>query len=562
MHTTRSGPPLPYAEDHTLATPIPASARGVRADGADGTDDRKRAARARIFTAGTPIGQHLRIERQVRVAPDRSWYLLNNHQPRWYTQKCWTCGNKHSPPTARACTYCHAPLGFRRFLMSSQHDDGTAGHQALAERRFVYPTVATPTAMYRYGEELLSIYPWQGENLLIGEPAPLPAPNLLSIGFQLCDALSFLHAHGVVLRRLTAGNVMIAPDGTARLFDLEVDRIEPGPLRRTDDPTRPPVRDLRELALILADWCAIDDDDFRRFLKRVQRGAWHTADALAAALSQYSHSRRPQATQPRAAAFTDVGLVRPLNEDDWAWRRLSARLEVYAVADGMGGHEAGDVASQLVTRTMVRTLERRLGSAEDPADRAVPTPSELEHAMQEAFQAANTAVWTLAGGRAEHMGTTMVAALVVRPLLGSGAPGEDPELTSSYALVANVGDSRAYRLRGESLSPLTEDHSMVAAMVAAGKITPAEARVHPKANVLINFLGMHQQVEADVFQVDLQRGDRLVLCTDGVWGEATDEGIGSALLAEPDPRRAVYRLLRVANDAGGRDNMTAILVDP
>ncbi len=349
---------------------------------------------------------------------------------------------------------------------------------------------------------------------------------------------------------------MIAPDGTARLFDLEVDRIEAGPLRRTDDPTRPPVRDLRELALILADWCAIDDDDFRRFLKKVQRGAWHTADALAAALSQYSHSRRPQATQPRASAFTDVGLVRPLNEDDWSWRRLSARLEIYAVADGMGGHEAGDVASQLVTRTMVRTLERRLGSAEDPPDRPVPTPAELEHALQEAFQAANTAVWTLAGGRAEHMGTTMVAALVIRP------PPSDGEPTPSYALVANVGDSRAYRLRNEALTALTEDHSMVAAMVAAGKITAAEARTHPKANVLINFLGMHQQVEADVFQVDLQRGDRLVLCTDGVWGEATDAGIAQALLSEADPRRAVYRLLRVANDAGGKDNMTAILVDP
>ena len=103
---------------------------------------------------------------------------------------------------------------------------------------------------------------------------------------------------------------------------------------------------------------------------------------------------------------------------------------------------------------------------------------------------------------------------------------------------------------------------MVAAMVAAGKITPAEALVHPKANVLINFLGINQSVETDIFQVELLPGDRLCLCSDGVWGEAKEAGILAALLSEPDARRSVYRLLRVANDAGGKDNMTAILIDP
>jgi protein phosphatase len=492
------------------------------------------------------------VERQVRVAPERTWYLVNNEEPSWYTRKCWECGNKHSPPTAQACTYCQAPLGVRRFLMAARTAEQGDAFLSLVERRLEYPTVAAPIALYRHGGQILSIYPWHGENLLLGEPAPLPAPLVLSIGFQLADALSFLHAQGVVLESLGAGNILLAPDGTARLFDLEVDRIAPAPLKAADDPLQPPARDLRELALALSHWCNIDDDDLRRFLKRVQRGAWSTADALGAAISQYSHARRPAALSPRAAAFSDVGLIRSLNEDDWTWRRLSRSVEVYAVADGMGGHEAGEVASQLATRTLVRTLERRLIASEDGVDAPTPPPAELAAALKDAFQAANTAVFTMAGGRAEHMGTTLVALMLVRPDHGSNKP---------YALVANVGDSRAYRLRAGELSLLTEDHSMVAAMVAAGKITAEEARNHPRANVLLNFLGMNQALETDLIQVDVRAGDRFAVCTDGVWGEVPDSELGRLLQGEPDPRRAVYRVLRAANDAGGRDNASVICLD-
>jgi serine/threonine protein phosphatase PrpC len=548
MATHDGGPPRPPAHRNIQSTPIPAGRRDAE-PAAPPPLPRERRATAAPFVPGQPIGQHLRIERQIRVAPERTWYLVHNGSPRWYTQKCWSCGNKHSPATAQSCAYCHAPLGLRRFLLSARFDASDA-YTALVERRLSYPTIATPLALYQYGEQLLSVYPWEGEALLIGEPSPLPVPTLLSVAFQLADALSFLHAHGVVLQRLTAGNVLIAPDGTARLFDLEVDAIRDRPLRATDDPTQPPMRDLRELALILSEWCAPEEADFRRFLKRTQRGAWHTADALAAAISAYSHQRRPSQRPPRVAAFSDVGLIRRLNEDDWAWRRLSDALEVYAVADGMGGHEAGDVASQLATRTLVRTLERRLGGPDEPAERAPPPPAELERAMAEAFQAANQAVWTIGGGRAEQMGSTLVALLVVRP---HGA--------KRYAILGNLGDSRLYRLRDGALTQVSEDQSMVAAMVAAGKITPDEARVHPKANVLLNFVGMSAQAEADLTVVDLQDGDRLLLCTDGVWGEVPDALIAGALLQESDPRRVVHRLLRLGNDAGGKDNLTAVLID-
>src|SRR5688572_15324728 len=128
----------------------------------DASAARARVARQSAFSAGQPIGLHLRVERQVRVTPERTWYLLNNGKPRWYTRKCWECGNKHSPATAQNCTYCQAPLGPRRFLMAAREGDASSGWQHWVERRLSYPAVAAPLALYRYGDQVLSIFPWSG----------------------------------------------------------------------------------------------------------------------------------------------------------------------------------------------------------------------------------------------------------------------------------------------------------------------------------------------------------------------------------------------------------------
>ena len=504
-------------------------------------------ARPRSFLPGTPIGLHLRVERQLRVTPDRIWYLVNDRQPRWYTRKCWECGNKHSPPTAQSCTYCHAPLTSRRLLMSARWDPASSLEwQAFVHRRLKYPALAMPVALYRYRDQLLSFYAWSGENVLLGEPAPLPAPTLLSIAFQLADALSFLHAHGVVLRRLGASHVLLSEDGTARLFDAEIEKLAGRPVGASTDPTQPPQRDLRDVAAMLAEWTSVQDEDLRRFLKRVQRGIYKTADAFAVGISQFASSRRSIRTLAcSASAQSDVGIVRELNEDHWTWRRLTAEIAVFAVADGMGGHDLGDVASALATRTLVRTLQRRL-AGEGDAPPPTPAPRELEAILQQAFEAANTAVLAFAGERSQQMGTTLAALLLVR---------------DRVALVGNVGDSRAWLLRAGHLSQITEDHSMVQAMVAAGKIAAEEAASHPRSNVLLNFLGMSAEVEVDLFTIDLQRDDRILLATDGVWTGVPMLEIERIVSDDVDPRRRVRRLLRAANDAGGNDNATALIVD-
>ena len=224
-------------------------------------------------------------------------------------------------------------------------------------------------------------------------------------------------------------------------------------------------------------------------------------------------------------AATDVGRVREGNED-----ALLVRDGLFAVADGMGGHLGGEVASSLALEVVERMSERSEGS------------------LAERVAEANRAVFerSLLDRRVSGMGTTVTAI----------------EVDGSVGRIAHVGDSRAYRLRGETLEPLTEDHSLVRELVRAGEITEEEAREHPNRNVLVRVLGTEREVEVDEGEVDLRAGDRLLLCSDGLTGMLDDAAIRDALLATAgDAEAAATRLVDLANEAGGADNVTVVVLD-
>lgn len=226
------------------------------------------------------------------------------------------------------------------------------------------------------------------------------------------------------------------------------------------------------------------------------------------------------------AARTDVGRIRSHNEDT-----VLADPPLFAVADGLGGHEAGEVASQIAVETLRDHAPRR----PDPA------------ALQRAVRAANREVIRAARegiGRA-GMGTTLTAALV----------------HGTRVTIAHVGDSRAYLLHGGVLSRITEDHSVVADLVRAGRITEAESRFHPNRSVITRALGTDPDMDVDVYQVDASAGDRLLLCTDGLTGVLLDEQIREILTANPEPDAAVRALIDAANGAGGIDNISVVVVD-
>lgn len=226
---------------------------------------------------------------------------------------------------------------------------------------------------------------------------------------------------------------------------------------------------------------------------------------------------------------TDVGLVRSNNQD-----RLLVADPLFAVADGMGGAAAGEVASA----TAIDTLREAFDAA------GTSTPDGLI----EAARTANRAVWEQAESNPEMrgMGTTLVALA----LLEDGRLG-----------VVNIGDSRLYVLRGGGLRQITNDHNLVAELVAEGRISKEEAEVHPRRNIMTRALGVDPDVPVDLFVEDAVAGDRFLLCSDGLPRELRDDHIASLLQRLADPVEAAKELVEEAKRRGGNDNITVIVVD-
>ena len=228
-----------------------------------------------------------------------------------------------------------------------------------------------------------------------------------------------------------------------------------------------------------------------------------------------------------ATLRTDIGKLRRQNEDA-AW--FDEDRAVFAVADGMGGHLAGEVASRMA----IEAVQRMARENERPGIAA----------LREAVACAHETILAHAQDHIEcaGMGTTLSVLW----------------LGENYAYIAHVGDSRIYRLREGSLTQITQDHSLVEELVRAGLITREQARTHPRRNIITRALGTHGENEPDMLVTDVQDGDVFLLCTDGLTGMVPDDEI-ERTLRDCGIEAAADRLLALALDAGGRDNVTLIL---
>lgn len=241
-----------------------------------------------------------------------------------------------------------------------------------------------------------------------------------------------------------------------------------------------------------------------------------------------SHAQHTHGVGPRVSfgSRTDIGCVREHNEDS-----LLVRPPLYVVCDGMGGHAAGEVASELAVRVLAEQAPNtadaeRLGQAVEEANLTI-------------IQAAKEGV-----GKS-GMGTTCTAAVL-----------EDRRL-----VIAQVGDSRAYLLHNGALQQITRDHSLVADLVEAGQITPEQARIHPNRSIITRALGSDPHMMADLYEINVAEGDRLLLCSDGLYSMISDDEIARILRDCRNSQQAADALAQAAIKAGGYDNVTTIVVD-
>ena len=236
--------------------------------------------------------------------------------------------------------------------------------------------------------------------------------------------------------------------------------------------------------------------------------------------------RRIRGEYMKAAGRTDRGKVRERNEDTFGYQQ-----NLFVVADGMGGHQAGEVASAIAVETILK------------AD----LTGEIKAALQNALAAANQAILQKAAQDKEltGMGTT-VAVLY---------------LGTERAYVTHIGDSRVYYLSGDELKQLTNDHSLVNELVKSGEITAEEAKSHPQRNILTRALGSNETLEAEIVEIEVTKGDKFLLCSDGLSNSLPEPFIKELMSSKEDPDAIVERMINSANELGGSDNITVILVE-
>ncbi len=401
----------------------------------------------------------------------------------------------------------------------------------------------------------------------------------VGIAIQVCQGVSFLNRRGLRLNDICPQSVAYGPGGRVKLLGLDYvsndNELQSEPIFN-DGYTAPEVyrgkrvdkrADVFSIGALLYSCLTgerLESESWReeaglvRFypphvvspeLEQVVRrallfdpqGRWPTVDALKAELVRLN-----AAVRIRAAVMTDVGMVREHNEDatmavEFVRQSLVGPAEsyLYVVADGMGGAEAGEVASAIAVEAIRNYVEDGLGRAE------AQNPSQL---LTAALEEANRKIieYQAAHPESRGMGSTAVSLLIVPP---EGA-------------VAWVGDSRVYLSDASGLRQLTRDHSLVQRLIEIGQITPEEARHHEHKNVITRSLGARQSgpAGAEGLALKLKRGDRVMLCSDGLTAHVEDKTISEVLRRHDDPYAATRELVVAANAGGGTDNVSVIVV--
>ena len=266
--------------------------------------------------------------------------------------------------------------------------------------------------MFRHGPALISVFPYAGEGLMLDEAAPLNNSRVLDLGQRVAGTLAFLHTNGVRLSDVSMANLLVSPDNSIRLFDLDVHSVMTSPLPREQRGD-----ELKPLATIMRRFCNVEAESIAQWLATVEDGIYPTPSEFGRAVEKRFEDFSHVNYASLSSAMTDVGLTRQLNEDNWGWRKLSKRAVLYAVADGMGGHDGGEVASHLAVKTICEVARQRETQAPPKADA-------IENLLDEAFQSANNTIKDHAEAKGNDMGTTLVSMLL---------------LENKVAFIANVG---------------------------------------------------------------------------------------------------------------------------
>lgn len=474
-------------------------------------------------------------------------------------RRCWACGATANEAGELFCPECGATLADRHYpgQLSGGEPSGLALITAVSseQARALLPAIWDQV---QDGEQTLT--------LIVESTRPALAPPLdelaaMQVGRGLAQLLTLLHAEGFALGALAPADIELSADGMPHLRDT------PGLRRIAPNEPAAVAEDLRALATLLETLTGaqrttkrLDENQatvllstpaLPDMLRELRTGAIADAATLAAWLdAQIAERTQPLPLWPRVGALSNHGMIREVDEDSLLTIDLRMLQDargrswgLYIVADGMGGHDAGEVASGLAIRGAAEMVMSAYLTPTVESD-APYEEERLREVVRKAVLQANEYVIREAQARSSDMGTTITMALV----------------SGDRAVIGNVGDSRTYIYRDGALRRISKDHSLVMRLVDIGQITEEEIYTHPQRNAVLRSLGDKVDLEVDIFSERLRPGDALLLCSDGQWEMTHDPQMAALIQQHADPQAACQALIDAANAAGGEDNITSVLV--
>ena len=497
------------------------------------------------------------------LVDDSEWAL------RCMNHTCRLFGVRQAGDQPGLCPECVTPLESfqpQLLLLEAASPDAFGTAIAVAEREVNHPMLLAPLHYFEESDA-------SAVRCCLALPAPPPrylselsgtqdVVRVLRWGQRLARGLLALHHFNILFDSVDADHVGFIEAG-AVWVDFSAVKLLPStaPLGSAENDFK---QDFIDLALLL--WKTLTDQDeydaaapVSPRIKRLFSG-WLSEDEPTPNPREWVEALEQLSIQPfdsdqiihsidlRSGRATTVGQVRKINEDSLlviemagSHRSQSRALGLYVIADGMGGHAAGDVASGLAISNLARRAQADLFAE---AVFTELTSDDISAWLQRAVREVNEVIYDRRQQTRSNLGTTLVMAVV----------------NGDQAFIANVGDSRAYRLSGEELVQITTDHSLIEQLVASRHVTPEEAQHHPQRSIIYKSLGERSEIEPDIELVSLEAYDSLLFCSDGLNSMIADEEIQEILTSNTVPQEAANQLVAAADEAGGQDNITVLVV--
>ncbi|MFZ5517407.1 MAG: protein phosphatase 2C domain-containing protein [Candidatus Zhuqueibacterota bacterium] len=515
----------------------------------------------RDVTAAQEIGQgRFRILETLAPVGDLSAFRVAGNGS---DRSCGNCGKKSSADSALFCTSCGFDLRDNAFLLLAGARSDADPFELLVSSRLRHSGL--PVFIERFsGDDVWYVLGRDiaGERLsdVHREVDPATLREWLA---QLSATMAYLHSQFIFNVGLQPQDIFIA---SGRPLVLNFTRAVAG----NGQDTQLNVSDMKNFAETFLHFLATMTasrspvQSLRGLLARVSKGNIASFDVFQRELADLTEpfdgepatavTAQPDCATVSVGLASDTGVVRSLNEDSLAVfghtsiiQSVARPLGFYIVADGMGGHEAGEEASRIAVQHITREIRGGL-----PGDGQLAS-ADIRRILENAVFAANETIYASAKIQNNGMGTTITLALLYR----------------NRAYILNVGDGRAYLVRGNRLQLITQDHSLVYRLYKIGQLPYHEIWTHPQSNQILCALGesrlkqnlsnLEKQANHPYFfQVDMQKGDGLLLCTDGLWQMIRESDIAKKLALFPQPQLAVDELVRTANENGGVDNISLI----